>query len=104
MSPEEIAECTEKITSLKTCLNCVKGRKSAIEKRPVFPKCDKTRNPTWFELGGERYCLGSFVFIDKSVWPRPTKGKKGKCEEYEYRKSHPELYTEMYRKKHSPYE
>ena len=83
MRPEEVAECTEEITSLKTCLSCVKGRKSAAEKKPVFPKYG--RKITSFELGGEKYDIGSFVFIDKSVWPRPTKGNKVICKEYEYR-------------------
>lgn len=103
-TPEEIAECTEEIDSVRSCINCFKAKEKEMKTRVVVKQRDHSKRITSFEYNGEKYAVGSFAFVDWDVWGRPHKLKKGRCKEYEYKAKHPEIYTEFYRKTHTPYE
>ena len=101
-TPEEVAECTNEVTAIKTCLNCLRKR-DELRKKETAVVWDEDSQIMALRHNGVEYEVNSFVFVDTSAWERPRKSEQKEYEEYEYRLAHPEVYTEMYRKDKTPY-
>lgn len=102
-APEEVAECSNPVTTIKTCLNCIKEKDRNMKDKYFVQRSVSEKDVISFEHNGEVFTVNSFVLVNSGTWHRPSKHYDEYHEEYEHRSSLPEIFTEMHRKKYKPY-